>query len=471
MKQYRPLAFLLIMLLSLSACRPGEEAEEAQTSTSESSQEKIVNVKTLRLRPQSFTKEIELRGTVAPWKSVNISSELSGQLEYSSLAEGKTVNRGEVVARVNARLLSAQKEQAEANYRLNNLQEKWQKQILAKQVAVAEEGYANNASTFARQQQLYQDEVISAQAYDNSETNLSNSKLQLELQKLQRESGVAVNRQQTVAAGANLKVASANLAKAIVTSPISGYVNQLNVEQGEIVSPGTPIAQVVQINPVKVELGVPESDIGSISQGQQMEVRLDTMPDTPLLATVSFIAAAADNDSRTFPVKLRLDNPNYKIRGGMIARVTLERPSESEVIVVPQDAVMDARSGRYVFVEEDGRAVKRAVTIGRTQRGNVVINSGLESGEQLIVVGQRSVNDRDKVNVQETRIQRPGATGGSANPEVQPAPTPSASASADPGASSSPSSSANPQASASAHSAAPSTANEGTGNGNGSGAE
>jgi len=162
--------------------------------------------------------------------------------------------------------------------------------------------------------------------------------------------------------------------------------------------------------------------------GQSVNVRFDALPDTLLTGTVIFIAAVADAESKTFPVKIRLENPNLKIRGGMIGRAELARGRTSDAIVIPQDAVIDEKGGRYVFIEKDGLAKKVSVSLGQRQGTEVVVTSGLKPGDALVTFGHRNLLDTHPVNVQERRYQGAAPLPASpANAQVQPQPAASSS--------------------------------------------
>lgn len=396
-------SFLLLLSLS-SACSKTPDTTEGADKESQL-EEKITNVRVIQVKPGRFVSSLELTGTAEPWKSVTIAAELGGKLDSLRLSEGQTVKLGQMVAGVDSKALLAQRDQATANLRLNQVQEKWQQRNQTKQVSLAESQYDNTASTFARQQKLYQEQVVSAQNFDNAKSNLTNAKLQLEVQQISRSSTVEVNQEQTKVAASNLRLANVNLAKAIVTSPISGYVNRVHVEQGEFVSPGAPIADVVQISPIKVVVGIPEREIGSIQLGQAVNVSFDAIPDVKIKGFVKFIAATADGASKTFPVQVQVPNPDLKIKGGMIGRVSFERDRESQAIVIPQDTVIDQADGRYVFIEEDGKAKKVKVELGQRDGSQVVVTSGLKGGDSVISFGQRNLINGQKINVQERRQQ------------------------------------------------------------------
>lgn len=431
MKFHSALALSLLLSFGLSSC--GKDAETETTPTSEASasseQQKITNVRTLRLKEIPFSSSLQLTGVTEPWKSVTVAAEIAGRLSAVTATEGGYLKQGQSVARIDTQMLAAQKAQAEANYKLSVLQEKWQKQTLGKQVAAAETSYENAASTFARQENLYKQQVVSAQTFDNTKTNLSSAKIQLDLQKLSNRSGVELNQQQTRVAATNLQLAKVNLNKAYVSSPISGYVNKVYVEPGEIINPGAPIADLVQTSLIKVVVNIPERDIAAISTGQNVKVKIDSLSKEAFEGKVTFISATADAASRTFPVHVQVPNVGGKIRGGMIAMVEFARGQNPTAIVIEQDSIIDEKGGRYVFVVRDNHAQKVKVTLGSRDGTRVVVTDGLKPGDALINFGHRNLLDGDTVNVQEERFQ---GLPGSSQPEASASPAAPASATPSP---------------------------------------
>lgn len=425
MKVHLALALYFALSLTLTSCGKEDGDTTPSPEASSAEQKTVTNVRTLRLKSIPFSSSVELTGVTEPWKSVTVSAEIAGRLASVSATEGAYFKQGQGVARIDTQILAAQKAQAEANYKLSTLQEKWQKQTLGKQVAAAETSYANAASTFARQQNLYKQQVVSAQTFDNTQTNLNSAKIQLDLQKLTNRSGVELNQQQSRVAATNLQLAKVNINKAYVSSPISGYVNKVYVEPGEVINPGAPIADIVQTSLIKVVVNIPERDISTVSMGQNVKVKLNSLNDEAFNGKVTFISATADVASRTFPVYVQISNVGGKIRGGMISMVEFERSRNPEAIVVEQDTIIDEKSGRYVFVVRDNKAVKVKVELGSRDGTRVVIKEGLKPGDALINFGHRNLLDGDDVNVQEERFQGIPTSATSASPgTTESTPTP-----------------------------------------------
>ncbi|PKL77022.1 MAG: hypothetical protein CVV27_07325, partial [Candidatus Melainabacteria bacterium HGW-Melainabacteria-1] len=265
---------LTITFFVLSACGKPQEAKPEASAPPVAP----TNVQVLVLRGTDFAHRQDLTGIAEPWKVATIAAELGGKLESFQLSEGRSVSRGQVVARLNGSVYAAQRDQAAASYRLSQLQEQWQQRSQAKQVAAAETSYDEAATSYARQRRLYAEEVVSAQTHDSAQSALTQSRLQMELSKVGQASTYELNRQQSRVAQTNLQLAKVQLAKTAVTSPISGYVNRVSAEAGEVVNPGQALAEVLQMSPVKLTLAVPERDIASVRMGAQLNIRFDALP-------------------------------------------------------------------------------------------------------------------------------------------------------------------------------------------------
>ncbi len=393
------LSLLLGILVSVGSCKkPDASAVDTQTAKDKVS-ERVVNIRTQTVKTAVFEEKLMLTGEVEAWKKATVSSELSGKLQWLGLVEGNVVGQGSVVARINGQVLAAQRDQAQANVQLSKAQEAWQRRTQNKQVALAETNYGNSAVNFQRQQKLLQEQVVSKQAFDNAENALQNSRLQLDIQQVSRNSTAEINRLQSVAASASLRLAQVSLTKTAVTSPISGFINKVYVEAGEYLNPGTPIADLVQINQVKVNAGVPERDIAKVKLGNLVNVSFDAYPDQIFTGPVIFIGAAADSANKTFPVKVRLSNPDLRLRPGMLAHVSLVKERIENTLVIPLDTVIEQEKGRIVFVEEKGKALRREIETGPKSGAMVQVLKGLKAGEKLVVFGQRSLIGGEKVRV------------------------------------------------------------------------
>ena len=187
--------------------------------------------------------------------------------------------------------------------------------------------------------------------------------------------------------------------------PFDGLIEDRMVEVGTMVAPGTPVARVIDVNPVKVIAGVPERYAGAISRGADAGIVVGALRDREFAGRVSFIGAAVDPASRTVPIEITVPNPGGLLHPGMVAEVRIASAQRPETLVVPQQAVQRSEDGYYVYVVVDGdgdegpRVQARPVTLGESQAGQVPVDAGLNAGDRVVVVGQLQVAAGDRVNI------------------------------------------------------------------------
>ena len=145
---------------------------------------------------------------------------------------------------------------------------------------------------------------------------------------------------------------------------------------------------------------MPELDVRYLRVGQKAMVTVDAFPGRRLTGTVDFVAYKADPATKTFHVRVVIENPKREIRPGMIARLAFLRRIIPDALVVPLFALIDKGGERIIFVEKDGIAYSRTVSIGVIEGDRVQITEGLKAGDHVIVSGQTEVEEGMRVQVQ-----------------------------------------------------------------------
>ena len=199
--------------------------------------------------------------------------------------------------------------------------------------------------------------------------------------------------------------ARVNVEKCILKSPVSGVVVDRYVELGEHVAEGAPAFRVVNIDLVKLTIDVPERDVVQLQPGVAMTFVIDSLPGHTFTGNVTFVSSAARPENNSFPAELTVENPNGLLRPGMIARVNLSRGIRDSALVLPFGAVVPKKGDYVVFILKDGKALQRLVKIDYFSDYDVVLASGIEAGEEVIVEGNRALADGMTVNA--TRRQEP----------------------------------------------------------------
>lgn len=151
-----------------------------------------------------------------------------------------------------------------------------------------------------------------------------------------------------------------------LVSPINGVVTARNYDNGDMYSGGNPVLVVEQITPVKLMINVSESYFTQVKKGAPVDVKLDVYGDEIFKGTINLIYPTIDAATRTFPIEIKLDNRDQRVRPGMFARATLNFGTADNVVVPDLAIVKQAGSGdRYVYVYKDGKVSYNKVELGR----------------------------------------------------------------------------------------------------------
>jgi len=353
----------LVMALALAGC--SEPAAEGSSPDETGPLQRVINVEVQDLAAVRFEERVQLSGTVQANRDVTVSAEESGVIREILTREGSAVAAGQGLLRIDDSILQSQVREAEAR------------------AAFAQE-------TWGRRQRLFEEDGV------GSELTYLEARYQAEQ------------------AAAVLATLNERLARAVVRSPIDGILETRQVEVGTMVSPGTPVARVVQIDPVKVTGGVPERYAADVRIGAEARVRFDVLPRNEYSGRISYVGATVNPRNRTFVAELVLSNPGLVIKPEMVANIQILRREVADALVIPQEAVIRVEEGYVAFVVIDdgmgGEAAElRTVTLGPAQANRVVIEEGLVAGDRVIVLGQNLVANGDRVRVVRTRDGSQGA--------------------------------------------------------------
>ncbi len=205
---------------------------------------------------------------------------------------------------------------------------------------------------------------------------------------------------------AQLELAQRALEHATVKAPFQGVVGQRRVNLGEFVQPGTPLVEVVSLDPIELVFHLAEVDSARVEVGQSVEIRVAPYPNEVYHATVDVVYPTIDVRSRTQRVKATVANSDGRLRPGLFARVDLGVADRQGVILVPEESVLHRSDGAVVFVLRDAmRVERRSVELGDYHRGSVEVRSGLSAGDVVVVRGHTALADGALV-----RFERPGAS-------------------------------------------------------------
>lgn len=344
---------LLVFLLGAAACAAESKAEEGAAPKPTSTPSEAAKpttpkaratwIEAATLEPSTAAIEVTLPGEVEGSRIADLSSQ-GGQVEAVLVGDGQDVTVKQPLFHVDRSVRQAELAQDMAEKK------------------AAQREY-NRAQKLAR--------VISEVERDEASERLEKAK-------------------------ASLRLAEIRAQRAVVRAPFDGVIVDIDVERGEAAAPGATIARLLQLDPIRVTLSVPDRDVVALEQGMPCEVMLDARAKV-WPGRVVLINPAADTETRAFKVEVEVDNPERELLPGMIARVRLFRAVAEGKRVIPQSFLVTQREANGVFVVEDGQAKWRPLKLGPVVRDQVVVEEGIELGDNVVVVGQRALADGDAV--------------------------------------------------------------------------
>ena len=340
-------------IMALAACGSAQ-ADGADDAAAAEEFVRMINVEVETLTAEPFEEEIRLTSVAMANQDVLVAAEENGVIRELFVDRGDRVEAGAPIAKIDDRILTTEVAQARAGAELAQ-------------------------QTWDRRKRLWEDDQV------GSELAYLEAKFAAEQ------------------AAATLAGLEERLQRTVVRAPFSGVVEDRRVDVGATVSPGDPVARLVDLDPIKVFAGVPERYATDVQVGAPTQLTFEALGSEVFNASIRYVGATVNPQNRTFPIEVVLPNRARTIKPEMVANMSVTRRRVEDAIVVPQDALVRTEGGyvTYVVTERGGATVAevRPVELGPARRNLVVVESGLAVGDRLVVVGQKSIADGDRVNV------------------------------------------------------------------------
>lgn len=329
-------------------------AEPAPARAATNPQAPAVPVEVGRIATATVNEEVQALGTLAADESVVIAPEIAGRVVALGFKEGERVEKGQELVKLDKAILDADLKQAEADLRL---------------------------------------------ARDTHERSRS---------LVQRGSGTQVALEQATAqlavAEARLQLAQSRLALTTISAPFTGVVGLRSVGVGDYVSVGKELITLTAIDPIKVDFRVPELFLGSVKVGQQVEVKVDAVPDRSFTGRIFAIDPVVDVNGRAIRLRATIPNADLVLKPGLFARINIIVDQREKALIVPETAVVPDGLGKMVYVVENGKAKRMPVELGKRMQGKVEIVKGLNPAMQIVTTGQMRLRDGVAVAVKNAPV-------------------------------------------------------------------
>jgi membrane fusion protein (multidrug efflux system) len=348
----KPTSALLMTLLVAMAWGPPAAraaAQDAKPAAKPAAQPMGLPVKAVPASIGTINSDISAVGTLLADESVVVRPEVAGRVAAIHFTEGQAVARGAKLVTLDAAEVQAQLAGSAADERLS-------------------------AQRAERAAELYKKNFVSQQALDDA-------------------------REAYKKAAARRREDEARLAKTEIHAPFAGVVGLRQVSAGAYMKAGEDVVRLDKIDLMKLDFRVPEVYLGQMRKNQPLRVGVDAFPGEKFSGRVYAIEPTVDEKTRTMLLRARVPNPGGKLRPGMFARVMLELGSNSNAILVPEQAVVPRGDKNFVFRVVDGKAALTEVALGSRRTGEVEIVRGLRAGELVVTDGQIRLQDGSPVMV------------------------------------------------------------------------
>lgn len=321
-----------------------EESEKAKVVL----EPKKLTVSALKISFQPLDYLVRVTGTIIADETVALSSEVSGKIEKIHFEEGMFVKKGETLVSLNDDEVSAELEKLQYNNKLFQ-------------------------DTEFRQKKLLQSEAISQEEYEIALATLNTSLADIRLSETRKQ-------------------------KHKIISPFAGKVGLRQVSEGSYITPGSSIATLYSIDPIKIDFQIPGRYLSDVNIGDKLIFNVDAYQQS-FEGSIYAIEPQIDPSTRSIRLRAISSNEDQKLLPGQFVKIKLILDQVSNAILVPTICIIPELNGTKVFVYEDGKAVNRIVELGVRNANNVQIVSGLEPGDIVITSGLLQVRNGSEVNV------------------------------------------------------------------------
>lgn len=403
---------LMILLLALAcACGgrktdPGADAGEEQPEGKE--------VRTARIERTDFFFEISSTGTLRPSRDARIRALASGPVQDVLAEIGDQVKTGQsllIIRQTDAKLAceaaEAGLETARASLeRLLAWQREEEVTMAEANLAKARAEYERLSDDLRRAEAIFAKGAISESqlqgartAEASAEAALTSAREALKIaQKGPTQEEIRQARGQVKQAEAALSIAQQSLKDTVVRAPFEGIITERYLKQGDYAGRGDPVMDIVDARSLEAETLVPERYLGLIEKNLPVMVKassLDLMREGEVMA----VSPAVDPSSRTFKVKIKVNNQDHRFNPGTFCSCSFALRPLKDALGIPPEALQQDEGETFVWVNENNQARKVKVQTGEGQNGLIHIRSGLEGTEEVIIQGAGALAEGDRIHI------------------------------------------------------------------------
>jgi membrane fusion protein, multidrug efflux system len=363
---------------SVAACGPSSGTVSAAPKP------EPLAIATAPVESRSIDRHLRVTGSLMADEQAEVSAEAAGRVIETPVERGSRVSQGTVLVRISAAETSAQLLEAEANAAQLEARLGLDPGQPFDATRVPDAMNAKAAldlaeAEFGRIGSLLEQRVVSKSEYDQRKTQVEAARQQYQMaQNVAQQSYRSLE-----AARARVVLARKASADTSIRAPFAGQVAERLVSVGDYVTRGARVATVVRVDPMRIELTIPEQSVSLARVGQPVRVAVEAYPGETFSATVRYVSPSLRADQRALTVEALAANPDGRLKPGLFATALIQQPQSAAALLVPASAIETIAGTSRVYVVKGDKVEERIVTSGETVGSQVEITSGLSKGETV----------------------------------------------------------------------------------------
>jgi len=362
---------ITLQLMGLITCGKPNKAADSTASLA-------MPIEVAQVERGSIESKLDFLGNITASQEVKVYSTVPTRIVNMKVDVGDAVKKNQILAIVDNEKIKQAVIQAEAG------------------LEAARAQFKNIEAEWTRTQKLYEANAISKSQFDalNAQREAARSSVK------QAEAGLATMRNQ--------------MSDSYITAPISGVIASRLLEEGDQAAPAIPVFSIVKMNPVKIQIEIVENQIGLVKVGQKAHIKVESYPTVQFEGKIFKLNPTLNPITRTIGAEVLVENPEYKLKPGMFARVEIIIDKHEDVLVIPKYAILENTRLEYlggeitnsrvvvekfVFICQDTIALKRFIRTGIENGNRIEIIEGLDDNEEIVIVGQHNLDDSSRVEI------------------------------------------------------------------------
>jgi multidrug efflux pump subunit AcrA (membrane-fusion protein) len=347
---------------------------------------KPVRARVVPVVSRQVARRVDSVGSLAPFEEVTVSAEVEGRVDEVYVDVGDAVARGRALVKIHPVELSLTLDEQQAA--LRQIQARLappggtgplESPKDAAEVRKAEADRVDAEQKYARAKELFDQGLIARGAFDEAEArfNAARAGYDMAVQNVKTLQAQAAQRSASVA------LADKKLHDSVIRAPFAGHVKQRMVSPGQYVRVQTPVLVVVDNDPMRVKLKVPEKMVGWVAVGQAVEVRVEAYPDRAFTGTISRMNPSVEPDTRSLEVEALLENEKGLLKPGFFARASIASSHVDSALLVPKEALRYLYGVYKVYAVDKDTLHETEVKLGRRDGETAEIVEGLKEGDRV----------------------------------------------------------------------------------------